>query len=62
VKILVSNLLKGPHTLTVFDGRPLMDIFGPKRDVGDWTELRNEQIYEVYSPTSLISVTKSRRV
>jgi len=46
----------------VFDGRPLMNIFGPKREVGDWKELRNEQLYEVYSPSSLISVAKSRRV
>jgi hypothetical protein len=46
----------------VFDGRPLMNIFGPKREEGDWRELRNEQIYEVYSPSSLISVAKSRWV
>jgi len=46
----------------VFDGRPPMNISESKTEVGDWRELRNEQVYEVYTSTSLISVAKSRRV
>jgi hypothetical protein len=47
----------------VFEGRPLWNIFGPNREVGDLTDLRNEHIYyDVYSPPSIISEAKSRKV
>jgi hypothetical protein len=46
----------------VFEGRPLWNIYGPKREAEYWKELRNEHIYDVYSPPSIISVAKSRRV
>jgi hypothetical protein len=34
-------------------------IFGPKRDeiVGDWSELHNAELHNIYTPPSIIRIT-----
>jgi hypothetical protein len=46
----------------VFENRVLRRIFGPNRgDVtGDWTELRNEELHNLYSSPNIIRQIKSR--
>jgi hypothetical protein len=38
-------------------------IFGPKRDemTGGWRKLHNEELHNLYSLTSIITIIKSRR-
>jgi hypothetical protein len=42
----------------------LTRIFGPKRDevTGDWRELHNEELNDLYFSSNIILVIKSRRV
>jgi hypothetical protein len=44
--------------------RVLRRIFGPKRDevTGEWRKLRNEQLRDLYSSSSIIRIIKSRRM
>jgi hypothetical protein len=46
----------------VFENRVLRRIFGPNRgDVtGEWTELRNEELHNLYSSPNMIRQIKSR--
>jgi hypothetical protein len=39
-------------------------IFGPKRDevTREWRKLHNEELNDLYSPTNIIWVIKSRRI
>jgi hypothetical protein len=50
--------------LEVFVNRVLRRIFGPKRDerIGDWRQLHNEKLNDLYSPPNIIWVIKSRRM
>jgi hypothetical protein len=49
------------HRLRVFENRVLRRIFGPKRDevVGEWRELHNEELHNLYSSPDIIRQGKS---
>jgi hypothetical protein len=46
----------------VFENRVLKRIFGPKRDgvMGGWKKMHNDELHNLYSSPSIISMTKSR--
>jgi hypothetical protein len=48
----------------VFENRVLRRVFGAKRDevTGEWRKLHNEELRDLYSSTSIIRITKSRRM
>jgi hypothetical protein len=48
----------------VFENRVLRRIFEPKKDeeTGGWRKLRNEELHNVYTPPSIITMIKSRRM
>jgi hypothetical protein len=48
----------------VFENRVLRRIFGPKRDevTGGWRKLHTEELHNLYSSPSIITVIKSRRM
>jgi hypothetical protein len=48
--------------LRLFENRVLRRIFGPKRDqvTGEWTKLHNEELYNLYSSTTIVRLIKSR--
>jgi hypothetical protein len=48
--------------LRVFENRVLRRIFGLKRDIvrGGWRKLHNEEIHNLYSPSRVIRMIKSR--
>jgi hypothetical protein len=48
----------------VFENRVLSRIFGPKRDevTGEWRNLHNEELNDLYFSPSIVRVTKSRRM
>jgi hypothetical protein len=50
--------------LRLFENRVLRRIFGPKRDgeTGEWNELHNEELKDLYSSTNIVRVMKSRRI
>jgi hypothetical protein len=54
-----SLILREEHRLRVSEM-----IFGPKRDemTGEWTELHNEELSDLYSSSSIIRIIKSRRM
>jgi hypothetical protein len=51
------------HRLRVFENRVLRKIFGAKRDevTGEWTRLRNEELYNLYCSPNISRVIKSRK-
>jgi hypothetical protein len=48
----------------VFENRVPRRIFGPKRDevIGGWRKLHNEELHNLYSSPSIISMIKPRRM
>jgi hypothetical protein len=48
----------------VFENRVLRRIFGPKRDevTGEWRELHNEEVHNLYSSPYIIRQVKSTRM
>jgi hypothetical protein len=48
----------------VFENRVLRRIFGSKRDerVGEWRNLHNEELNDLYFSPSIVRAIKSRRV
>jgi hypothetical protein len=59
-----SLTLREKHRLRVFENRVLRGIFGPKRDevTGEWRNLHNEELRDLYSSPSIIRIIKSRRL
>jgi hypothetical protein len=55
--------LREERRLRVSENRVLRRIFGPKRDevTGEWRKLHNEQLHDLYSPTT-VRVIKLRRI
>jgi hypothetical protein len=58
-----SLTLREEHRLRVFENRVLR-IFGPKRDemTGGWRKVHNEELHNLYSSSSIIRMTKSKRM
>jgi hypothetical protein len=48
----------------MFANRVLRRIFGPKRDemTADWIKLHKEKVHNFYSSSSIIRMTKSRKM
>jgi hypothetical protein len=59
-----SLTLKEGHRLEVFENRMLRRIFGLKRNevTGEWRNLHNEKLCELYFLQSIIGIIKSRRM
>jgi hypothetical protein len=56
--------LREKRRLRVFENRVLRRVFGPKMDevTGEWRQLCNEELNDVYSLPSIVRVVKSRRM
>jgi hypothetical protein len=56
--------LREERRLRVFENRVLRNVFGPKRDevTGEWRQLRNEELNDLYSSLNIVRVVKSRRM
>jgi hypothetical protein len=60
----LSLTLSEEHRLRVFENRVLRRIFGPKRDavMGEWRKLHNEELHNLHSLPSMITIIKSSRM
>jgi hypothetical protein len=56
--------LREEQRLRVFENRVLREVFGPKRDevTGEWRELRNEELSDLYTSPDISRLIKLRRV
>jgi hypothetical protein len=56
--------LREEHRLRVFENRVLRRVFGPKRDqeTGEWRELHNEELNDLYCSPEIVRVIKSIRM
>ena len=56
--------LREERRLRVFENRVLRRVFGPKRDevTGEWRQLHNEELIDLYSLLNIVRVVKSRRM
>jgi hypothetical protein len=59
-----SLTLREDHRMSVFENRVLRRIFGPKRDevTGEWRELYNEELHNLYSSPDIIRQITPRRM
>jgi hypothetical protein len=60
----ITRRYRNKHRLKVFENRVLRRIFGPKRDevTGELRKLHNEELPDLYSSPSIITIIKSRRM
>jgi hypothetical protein len=58
----MSLILREERRLRVFGNRGLSRIFGPKMDevTGEWINLHNEELHDLYSSPNIVRVIKSR--
>ena len=56
--------IEGEKYVEVFENRVLRRIFGPKRDevTGEWINLHNEGLNDLYSSPDIVRMIKSRRM
>jgi len=59
-----SLTLREERRLSVFENKVLRGVFGPKRDevTGEWRNLHNEELSDLYSVSDIVRVVKSRRM
>jgi len=55
--------LRDECSLRVFKNRVLRGLFGPKRDevTGEWRQLHNEELNDLYCSPNIVQVTKIKK-